>query len=155
MSGYDVSITITTRWREAGKPPSPEPVQKTEQAVRRTTAALKEQQGVLSRFIQNWKSTFAVFAMGYASVVGFLEVVRAVTSAISRSIEVSSRWESEIISLTATLTSFMRLRPGETYVEAFERALPYVRELHKAARQLDAEFIGTADEGLVSNCLCC
>ena len=147
-SGYDVSITITTRWREAGKPPSPEPVQKTEQAVRRTTAALKEQQGVLSRFIQNWKSTFAVFALGYVSVVSFLEVLRAVTSEFTLGFRAIEEYRQAVISLSAVTMMFMKTS-GELS-EDWKRATDYATALTQKAEELDRIYTGTAQELLAA-----
>ena len=144
--GYDVSITITTRWRETGKPPSPEPIQKTEQAVRRTTAALKEQQSVLSRFIQNWKSTFAVFAAGYVSVVAFLEVLRTINQTVVGGIQKIAEFESAVASLTARLISLVGVRPGESLSAGWDRLTEYVKDVYNWAIKLDAQFSGTAEE---------
>jgi len=48
--GYDVSITITTQWREGGKPPSPQKIERIKKPIRDLNTEIRKQQGLLSRF---------------------------------------------------------------------------------------------------------
>ena len=144
--GYDVSITITTQWREGGKPPSPQKIERIKKPIRDLNTEIRKQQGLLSRFYNNWKSTFAVFAAGYASVVLFLGAMRALSNTITGGIKKIAEFEASVASLTARLISLIRTKPGESLSAGWERISNYVKDVYTWAVKLDAQFIGTAEE---------
>lgn len=146
--GYDVSITITTQWREGGKPPSPQHIEKIKKPIRDLNTEIRKQQGLLSKLYNNWKSTFAVFAAGYATVVLFLSVMRALKDEFFLGFKAIEEYRQSVISLSATTMMFMKTT-GDLSKD-WEAAVGYAKQLAQKAEELDVIFTGTAKELLLA-----
>jgi len=146
--GYDVSITITTQWREGGKPPSPQHIEKIKKPIRDLNTEIRKQQGLLSKLYNNWKSTFAVFAAGYATVVLFLSVMRALKDEFLLGFKAIEEYRQSVISLSATTMMFMKTT-GDLSKD-WEAAVGYAKQLAQKAEELDVIFTGTAKELLLA-----
>lgn len=129
---YEIGVNVTITYKDVG--------------LTRTNRALREQESFLRRTIENWKRTFAVFALGYISVVSLLSVLRLIPNTLREAIRVSAEYEQSIISLAALLLSFSRAPEKYGPGPALRMALQYAESLYQMARKLDAQFIGTADE---------
>ena len=105
---------------------------------------IKETDSFISRMIKNWKDTVVVFAMGYASVVSILSVMRAISNEVRNAFFYSKDFEDQMMRIAGLLTSMSGEK--ENLGKVFENAYRWSSLVYEKALELDPQFIGTAKE---------
>ena len=89
-----------------------------------------------------------VFAAGYATVVLFLSVMRALKDEFLLGFKAIEEYRQSVISLSATTMMFMKTT-GDLSKD-WEAAVGYAKQLAQKAEELDVIFTGTAKELLLA-----